>query len=1082
MSEQLQQLKSIFHEIFQLDQADLDFGIYRIMRQKRDEVDAYLEGQLLNDLRLTAAREYEESAEAIQRQIIEAKDQAFKLGYDVDNVPRVKQLENLLHEISLKDSLEDGVLSDLVQFLGRYYKDGDFLSLPRYRKNSYAIEYNGEEVKLHWANADQYYVKTAERFRDYRFRLPDGKAIHFKITAANTETGNNKSEAGKERRFQLLDADFMREENGELLIFFRYAADEQKRKQADINAETVKRILEEGKNFIEWRKALSNPAPTENNKSRTLLEKHLNDYTARNTFDYFIHKDLEGFLRRELDFYIKNEIVMLDDIENEDAPRVELYLAKVKALRRIGHKLIAFLAQVENFCKKLFLKKKFVVRANYCVTLDRVPRDLWTDILANDAQIQEWRELYAIDEIKGNLINGNGKLNAEFLEANQNLVVDTRHFSEDWKLKLLASFENLDAETNGLLIKADNFHALNFLQSKYRESVQCTYIDPPYNKVGDGFIYKDGYQHSSWLSMMNERVFLGHNLLRQEGVLFSSIDANERNNLEQVLKDNFGENNRIEELIWSQNTTHNQSPTYSTNHEYIEVFAKDRSLAESNELMFREPKDGYAEIMELVEEINPEYPSIKIIEEKIKDLMAQHLSEFKEELEAIGLSFDSETKKLDSWKGIYNYKHAEYRDTEGNFVSEELAKEQAAKIWVWREDNPSMPSGKQSETTKNKADLNYRFYKPLHPITGKEVNYPKRGWVFPLKNSDSESSRNSFEKLDKDKRIVWGSDEKKIPQTKKFLHETETNVAKSVFHDYTDGEKEVTNLFGEVGTFPNPKPTTLIRKFVVQTCGKDDTILDYFAGSGTTAHSIINLNRDDFGKRKYILVETNEYFDSVTLRRVKKAIYTKDWRDGKPVNRRGDSHVLKYFALESYEDAMNNLALNKSEELEQAGLQFTNEFREDYLLNYMLEFETNGSQSLLNLDNLSAPFDYKMKIAVNGVGETQEIPVDIVETFNYLIGLYVEKTQQIDGFRVVRGTTRTGERCLILWRTTKDLKQELADKRLNDFLEKQNFDFSEIDTLYINGDAAIPVGSVRTENAAWQIKMIEADFLKRMFE
>src|SRR5262245_60246304 len=129
MKEQLEQLKRKFHEIFQTDQAELDFGIYRLMRAKREEFDRYLEGPLLTDLR-----------------------QSF-------GVAAVKHNE----------SLEESVLSDLVQFLGRYYKEGDFLSLPRYRKNSYSIEYNGEEVKLHWANADQYYVKTAERFRDYRF-------------------------------------------------------------------------------------------------------------------------------------------------------------------------------------------------------------------------------------------------------------------------------------------------------------------------------------------------------------------------------------------------------------------------------------------------------------------------------------------------------------------------------------------------------------------------------------------------------------------------------------------------------------------------------------------------------------------------------------------------------------------------------------------------------------------------------------------------------------------------------------------------------------------------------------------------
>ena len=1027
MSEQLQQLKSIFNEIFQLDQADLDFGIYRIMRQKRDDVDDYLENQLVKDLRLTAAREYEESEETIQRQIIEAKDQAFKLGYDVDNVPRVKQLENLLHEISLKDSLEDGVLSDLVQFLGRYYKDGDFLSLPRYRKNSYAIEYNGEEVKLHWANADQYYVKTAERFRDYRFRLPDGKAIHFKITAANTETGNNKSEAGKERRFQLLDADFMKEENGELLIFFRYAADEQKRKQADINAETVKRILEEGKNFIEWRKALSNLAPTENNKSRTLLEKHLTDYTARNTFDYFIHKDLEGFLRRELDFYIKNEIVMLDDIENEDAPRVELYLAKVKALRRIGHKLIAFLAQVENFCKKLFLKKKFVIRANYCATLDRVPRELWTDILANDAQIQEWRELYAIDEIEADLFNGGHHLTEQFLETNQNVVVDTRHFSEDWKLKLLASFDDLDANTDGLMIKADNFHALNLLQEKYHEAIKCIYIDPPYNTDASEIMYPNGYKHSAWLTMIDSRISLAKNLMQfDEGIITIAIDDAEYHRLYSLLISSiFSEDEIIGTAVVRSNPSGRSTlKGFSAAHEYLIFAGKNENV-----------KVGRLERSEK-----------QIARYDQKDA-----------------------------KGVYEI--VNFRKHGGANANRNARPKLFYPIFTKNDGSVRVPK-LEWNNSKNQWDVLEEQNTDeivVYPINGKNE---QKTWKW----GNDTVSKNITELIAKNDQTGGMG----VYFKARMTHEGVLPLTwwdKKEYSATSYGTNLTGSILGDNSAFSFPKSVFAVEDSLkVSNLGENDTALDFYGGSGTTGHAVINLNREDDGQRKFILVETNEYFDSVTLTRIKKVIYSKDWKDGKPVSREGSSHLLKYFALESYEDAMNNLALNKSEEIAQARLQFTNEFREDYLLNYMLEFETSGSQSLLNLDNFSAPFDYKMKIAVNGVGETQETPIDLVETFNYLIGLYVEKMQQIDGFRVVRGVTRTGERCLILWRTTKDLKQELADKRLNDFLEKQSYDFSEIATLYINGDAAIPVGNVRTENAVWQIKMIEAEFLKRMFE
>lgn len=129
--------------------------------------------------------------------------------------------------------------------------------------------------------------------------------------------------------------------------------------------------------------------PSDKNKTRTVLEKHLTDYTAKNTFDYFIHKDLGAFLKRELDFFIKNEVMHLDDIEEDSAPRVESYLARIKAMRRISHKLIAFLAQLENFQQKLWLKKKFVLETQWLITLDKVPETLQTGMFCFRKSRQE---------------------------------------------------------------------------------------------------------------------------------------------------------------------------------------------------------------------------------------------------------------------------------------------------------------------------------------------------------------------------------------------------------------------------------------------------------------------------------------------------------------------------------------------------------------------------------------------------------------------------------------------------------------------------------------------------------------------
>lgn len=254
------------------------------------------------------------------------------------------------------------------------------------------------------------------------------------------------------------------------------------------------------------------PSPTEKDKSRTLIQRHINDYVKRNTFDYFIHKDLYGFLTRELDFYIKNEILYIDDIDTRSPETFIASLAMIKAVKLIGEKVITFLSSLEEFQKKLFLKKKMVVETGYCITLDRIDETYYDDIRTNEAQIDEWISLFAIDEIGG----FTRPLSREFLENNPYLVLDTKHFDESWKNKLIGEISenhNLDEWLDGLMINSENFQALNLLQERYREQVKCIYIDPPYNTEEDEFNYKDNYQHSSWNSLIYDRIERSSNLL-----------------------------------------------------------------------------------------------------------------------------------------------------------------------------------------------------------------------------------------------------------------------------------------------------------------------------------------------------------------------------------------------------------------------------------------------------------------------------------------------------------------------------------------------------------------------------------------
>ncbi|NCB40369.1 MAG: site-specific DNA-methyltransferase, partial [Erysipelotrichia bacterium] len=561
-------------ELFQLDQPDLDFGFYRIMHAKSDQVRDFLE----NDLLKIISDEFAEVDEAKCAEFKKGYEDAIKTAKDFgapepEKTPAVKDALAKWNAAKDSSASEAEVYEHLYQFFERYYEDGDFVSRRYYARETsgraapYAIPYSGEEVKLHWANSDQYYIKTAEYFNNYSFDLVQSTEVsqmspmektlkgitdkpvrvHCRIVEATEGEHGNVKASDQNKRFFIIDSSKpveLNEEN-ELIINFQYRHDPEKGGVQEgswrdkRNEEAVEFILKELESLQNEKKALKEiiteyllllrlPSPTEKKKDRPLIAKYINQYTGRNSMDYFIHKDLGGFLRRELDFYIKNEIMRLDDIEGADAPAVEFYLKKVRVMRRIASKLIDFLAQLEEFQKKLWLKKKFVVETNYCITLDRIPEEFYAEIVVNESQHNEWVELFAINEIqatKGDLLESGSPgysrpLKIDFLKANKNLVLDTRFFSEAFKARLIASIDNFDEQCDGLLIHSENFQALNSLQERYIDQVKCVYIDPPYNTSASEILYKNSFRDSSWLSMIHCNLILAKKYLsKTEGIL-----------------------------------------------------------------------------------------------------------------------------------------------------------------------------------------------------------------------------------------------------------------------------------------------------------------------------------------------------------------------------------------------------------------------------------------------------------------------------------------------------------------------------------------------------------------------------------
>ena len=975
------------------------------MNQKREEVTNFLKNELVPQVKQALEKYKDADVEAIKQQLENLEQKLNEMGVDKESSEKYVTLKNELYNSVDIEALENEVFSDLTNFFKRYYHEGDFLSLRRYKKDVYAIPYEGEEVKLHWANADQYYVKTSEYFRNYTFNLPSGKTVHFKLVEASTEQNNNKETDENERSFILHKNEPIKEDQGELIIQFEYRQPDKKQKQKQINQQTIEDLFSV-EDYAEWLAELQTLSPTEKNKKRTVFEKYLNDYTARNTFDYFIHKDLGGFLRRELDFFIKNEVMHLDDLDTENEKNFEQYLSKLKVIKSIGNKIITFLEQIENFQKKLWLKKKFVVDTNYCLTLDRVPEILYKYILNNQEQIEEWKLLFHLEELD----EFKEPLTEDFLRKHPNLVLDTRFFNLEFKNKLLSFFENLDEQIDGLLIQSENFQAINLLKERYKNSVKCCYIDPPYNKQnGSDFAYKDSYRHSSWFSMINDRITLFNDLLDKKGVVFTSLDENEALNYTKILEQT-SIFNGVKLITAITNLKGNyDAEGFVATHEYIITSTK-QGLSSLGELPIDEEK------------LNEEW-------------------------------FEDEYGLYKQGDGLRRTGADAPRNKRPKGWFPVFIKKENEEIYVTEDDTPL-----------NRDDI------VIWPINsrGEEMSW---SWS---KNKINNDKSNLLLKNDGESYSIY---KKQRPQIGDIPTRKPKSFLYSPKYSSTNGSNAVKKLFDTSMSQFTPKSVDLIKDLIRLGSSEKDLIFDFFAGSGTTSQSVIELNREDINsERKQVLIEMGEYFNTVLLPRVKKVVYSKDWKNGKPVSREGSSHMFKYLRLESYEDTLNNISFNRSPEQQSALQQMSKKAREEYILSYMLDEESDESLSLLSIDAFKNPFDYKMNIFEGN--ESNLTKVDFVETFNYLIGLQVKTVDMISGIKVITGSLRNGEEVLILWRNT----DEITNDKLETFFNKQGYNTkeNEFDRIYVNGDNHLE--NLKATDDKWKVVLIEEEFKRLMFE
>jgi adenine-specific DNA-methyltransferase len=1020
MEQYREKFQVLLRELFQFDCADLNFGIYRIMNHKRDVLDRFISNDLPKAVtdeldrgalaeQSHAAAELKEIAEHIGATLgVTALDADGNLADAYKETPLGKRYLDLKAKAAGsggREALEANIFNHLYAFFSRYYRDGDFISKRRYSKRQkYAIPYNGEEVYLYWANNDQYYVKSAEHFRDYTF-ISHGVTVHFKLSAADVEQNN----AGDGNRFfvslpKKLD---WNEKSSVLVIPFEYRPLTEKEnisygkkgQQDAIITNAVEEIPKRLKNADKALLALTaERREASDGRSVSFLEHHLRQYTRTNTSDFFIHKDLKGFLSRELDFYLKNEVLGLDELRAAGETRADAWFQIMRVLKSIGDRIIEFLAQLEDFQKMLWEKRKFVTEAQYCITVGIVDPGFYQDIATCEAQWAEWRELLHIDEEQTDLFSSRKnktEKRVEFLNRHRTLMLDTKHFEAAFVDRLLASIGDMDAVTDGLLVHSENFQALNLIQDRYREQIKCVYIDPPYNTGNDEFIYKDNYQHSSWLTMITQAVSSVRALMSTASTFFASCDDNESYRFRECLNTLFGADNFESQIIVQSNKRGQTYKSIAKTHEYLLVYAADPETQLNG--LPREIEDGESddhgpfELWELRNR-NPKFGRFNRPNLYFPVYVSPN------QYEELGHSCVSTVSTGPFTVPVYPK----------NSVGEDSC-------WRWgaKKVEAASKAGDQILVAKRTRSGEWRIF---------------------------EKSRKSI----------------KAP--------------KSIWFDIGMINEKGTTEVGSLGlsNFGFPKPLQLLETVCRIGSSETDTTIDFFAGTGTTAHALINLNREDEGERRFILVEMGDYFDTVLLPRIKKASFTPDWKDGKPERMAtdeeadGSPRMVKYIRLESYEDSLNNIEFDDASG--QRALRF-----DDYLLKYMLRWETRSSTTLLNAQHLSSPFRYSLNIYSEG--QTKAVQVDLAETFNYLLGLRVAKRLVFrDGNRrylVYRGQI-DHRKITVIWRDSEgwskaDFERErkfVAENRITDGAEE----------VFVNGDSFI-------SNA----KALEPVFKARMF-
>jgi adenine-specific DNA-methyltransferase len=685
------------------------------------------------------------------------------------------------------------------------------------------------DVMLFWKTHMLYYVKTDRLFNSMEAAVDDER-FFFDVSGMELKRANEKRELIYE--FKRRDPD------GRLVFTVAYSEKGRKTKDEEILA------------------AIRKTGVTVDEET---LEKAFRVFEKQSEVDYFINKDARAFLEEQFDLWLYQYMF------KGESEFTETRLRQLQAIKAIAYEIIGFIARFEDELVRVWNKPKFVLNSHYIITLDKIldaHADLAARIFAHAgmaAQVTEWRELGMLDDetcqVFGDLtgllawIQAADITGAPLHPRFRFLPLDTKHFP-DLELDILALFPDLDANLDGWLVHSENYQALNTLLAKFRGRVKAIYIDPPYNTKGSEIDYVNDYKHASWLTLVENRVVVGREFLKYDGLLCAAIDDSEYSRLHCLLESVFGEGLLLgTAAIRSNPAGRSTVKGMSIAHDYA-IFAARSDDASVGR--FERTEQQVARYKERDEKSPFEWVNFR-----------KH--------GGVGASREARPRMF----------YPIYADGHGSIRIPSMRWNDAKAEW------DILESSKEGETV-------------IYPI-GEKGEAKRWKWGHESVASNLPDFTSKIDQTGKP-----GVYMKSRMRHERLLPSTWWEKKEYSATDY--GTNLLGAIFADAPQFTFPKSVYLVEDCLRVTEIEDgDVALDFFAGSGTTAHAVMNLNRADGGSRKYVLVEMGEHFNTVILPRIKKIAFSDKWKDGKAVlsnGTQGMSHFVKYYDLEQYEDAL----------------------------------------------------------------------------------------------------------------------------------------------------------------------------------